>query len=403
MKSSFAHIMLGLAMGAMAIPAYSNDDVGAEFNRDKMIIPASRYTPDQRWQADVWIVNTGINYYGSYDAGNGVYNHVWGYPSVDGNGRFWYDPDYTLTSGKATRDEYYNGTSDIKWQRMESPFDTGKWAEADQMADIYLRRKFTLDEIPSGHVFLACGHDDGPAEFYINGTLVCSIPDGWLEDEVMLLSEEQKALLKTGENLFAVHVHQNWGGSFADCGLYGAFTQRYDLVPSWESGEAWPCVYKLLDENRDIDRTVRSGCFALNADESDWIEAEGPFGNLDSSTIEWGFTNTFWDSDNHPILVRRHFNLSEANAKALRDNGTITISCSYDEYPVVYLNGERICSWDAWNDERYDKYTLTKSQRALLREGDNVLGVSLQKGVGGGHLDIGVFIDYPCPGFSPND
>ena len=108
------------------------------------------------------------------------------------------------------------------------------------MADIYVRRILKIDpnELLAGPVYLAFGHDDAPAEYYINGELVYErtgyegewidgdgnvhYANGWNNDEYILLTDEQKALIKLGgeENVIAFHVHQNWGGAFADCGLY---------------------------------------------------------------------------------------------------------------------------------------------------------------------------------------
>ena len=115
------------------------------------------------------------------------------------------------------------------------------------MADIYIRRTFSTDMLLSGDVYLACGHDDAPCEYYLNGELIWSktglevdhyeekvdpitgetyqeaiYKDAWNENEYVKLTDEQKSLIKLGgeENLLAVHVHQNWGGAFADCGLY---------------------------------------------------------------------------------------------------------------------------------------------------------------------------------------
>ena len=54
--------------------------------------------------------------------------------------------------------------------------------------------------------------------------MIWSETDGWKEDEVVRLTDAQKALIKTdgSVNVFAFHVHQNWGGRYADGGLYTA-------------------------------------------------------------------------------------------------------------------------------------------------------------------------------------
>ena len=61
----------------------------------------------------------------------------------------------------------------------------------------------------------------------------------------------------------------------------------------------------------------------------------------------------------------------------------------------MYLNGERIWSASGWNDNNYATINLSAEQRALLREGDNVLAVSLLSGNGGGHVDYGIKVMSP--------
>ena len=165
------------------------------------------------------------------------YNKVWGEPDADSEGRMWYEPGYELTDGERS------------WQRATSPFSTDeyykdkksfRWIQAEIMGDIYMRRTFTVDRTVPGTVFLSAGHDDAPAEWYINGVKVHSSADGWNNDEYILLTDEQKALIKTdgSENVLAVHVHQNWGGAFADCGLYEAdMTAATDYLTTVASGE----------------------------------------------------------------------------------------------------------------------------------------------------------------------
>ena len=95
-----------------------------------------------------------------------------------------------------------------------------------------------------------------------------------------------------------------------------------------------------------------------------------------------------------PLLVRRHFNIGADELRAYVD-GTVTLKCSYDENPKVYLNGTLIWSTDGWNDNDYAEYQLSESQRRLLRDGDNVLAISLMQGEGGGHIDYGLSVVAP--------
>lgn len=386
MKKFYVSAVAALAV-LTGLTGYANGEMKTNFNPANVILPSSRHTGDRVWSADVWIVNTGTRYDGAQNFDNPDYNHIWGVPADDAQGNKWYENAYTLTSGPAENIE------NIDWEVKESPFTTDKWIAGDIMGDIYMRRSFTLDAVPDGPIFLACGRDDAPSEWYINGQLVHFENEGWDEGAIVLLNDDQKSALKAGENLMAVHVHQNWGGAYADCGLYEADGIQY-LLSTVEYG-GWLCNYKLLNNNDEIAGAVESGCFDLGTDLSDWQTGMGPF-SIDGEK----FLKTYWDSNNHPILVRRNFYLSESSLNALKERGELYLTCSYDEYPHVYLNGKEIWSANEWNDDRYDVYQLSEADKALLVAGNNVLGVSLQQGAGGGHIDYGFYVMLPCDGFT---
>lgn len=360
-----------------ALNGGAQDRLISTFNADRPILPSSQYTPAEQYQADVWIYDSGMRYNDQY------YNKVWGEPDTDSEGRMWYEPGYELTDGERS------------WQRATSPFSTDeyykdkksfRWIQAEIMGDIYMRRTFTVDRTVPGTVFLSAGHDDAPAEWYINGVKVHSSADGWNNDEYILLTDEQKALIKTdgSENVLAVHVHQNWGGAFADCGLYEAdMTAATDYLTTVASGE-WDCRYYFLNYNSDIAVAEAGEWASLQEDEQDWIQGAGPFSN-DANMF---FINK-WASQVRPMLVRRHFSLTAADIEKIKA-GRLVLSCSYDENPKVYLNGTLIWSATGWNDNDYAEHALTDTQKELLREGDNVLAVSLTQGEGGGHIDYGL-------------
>lgn len=221
-----------------------------------ILLPSSRWDPDIKWTAWTWVYNTGMDY-GEWNAQNSNYCQYVNEPWEDAEGRQWYELDFDM--GPKEDDLNVDRTDDegnptpILWEEHTAPFSSDRifngsqwesypWAGADDnpwswsiISDIYVRRIFTINPKYdlSGPVFLACGHDDAPCEYYINGELVFSL-DGWETDEngnilagwkneaYIQLDEEQKALLKLNgeENVIAFHVHQNWGGALADCGLY---------------------------------------------------------------------------------------------------------------------------------------------------------------------------------------
>ncbi|HVW97852.1 MAG TPA: DUF4965 domain-containing protein [Mucilaginibacter sp.] len=109
---------------------------------------------------------------------------------------------------------------DKGWSSGKAPFgddraDGGtKWTGKD----IWLRRKFSLDEIPSGRLLLKNYHDDD-AEFYLNGHLIAARPGANGDYEMFELNSAVKDYLVKGENVLAVHCHNTGGGTMIDAGL----------------------------------------------------------------------------------------------------------------------------------------------------------------------------------------
>lgn len=161
---------------------------------------------------------------------------------------------------------------------------------------------------------------------------------------------------------------------------------KWKLPPLTEG--TWQCKYYWLNYNDDIEIAEKQTWSSLDEDESDWIDGIGPFSNSNDK-----FLTTSWASQVRPLLVRRHFTLTAYERRALQcTDGYAVLCCSYDENPKIYLNGKLLKSYQGWNDNNYAEYMLTQSDKAYLHEGDNVLGISLMQGEGGGHIDIGLYI-----------
>ena len=244
---SMAAVLLTLAANAQGITS-----VGANIP----ILKSARWSSEP-YKAKVMVASLGQDY-GEWNDMNPNYNVLVldDGPALDADGHAWYEKDYDEST--LTPDDY--GVTEegfFKFEEQQAPFASDEywngmksfqWTGNSIIADIYFRRTFTTDKLLSGDVYLACGHDDAPAEYYINGVLVWQATgydidhydyvideetgdtlsetprykNGWNNDEVYKLTEEQKNLIRLGgeENVIAVHVHQNWGGAFADCGLY---------------------------------------------------------------------------------------------------------------------------------------------------------------------------------------
>ncbi|MGN0233180.1 MAG: lamin tail domain-containing protein [Bacteroidaceae bacterium] len=187
---------------------------GIEAEEANIIILPSAYYSHSTWE--------GI----SYDADMGV-TSAWGVdtdvqdtPPADAQSRDWYAYDYTPTNGN------------FEWKETHAPYSTDatfegmnctQWGSGSTTSDIYIRRTFTLEPFNCEKVFLAAGHDDGESHYYINGTLVYTTGKNWTATEYVQLTNEQVALLYTDgrPNVIAIHVHNNYGGGYADCGIYG--------------------------------------------------------------------------------------------------------------------------------------------------------------------------------------
>lgn len=180
---------------------YANIDNLETANGDaECILPSMKWGGS--YQAYTYVAQGDFDF-GDWNTGNPNYNVIIGVPA-ENNDKAWYAPGYSI--------EGWNFGQDLP------NFGDGR------PADVYAVRYFTVDgEIPST-LYMPAAHDDAPCEYYINGELIWSETDGWKEDEVVRLTDTQKALIKTDGtvNVFAFHVHQNWGGRYADGGLYTA-------------------------------------------------------------------------------------------------------------------------------------------------------------------------------------
>lgn len=208
---------------------------GIETEEASIIILPSAYYSHNSWEAI------------SYDADMGT-TSAWGVetdiqdtPPADAQGREWYAYDYTPTDGN------------FQWKETHAPYSTEAtfegmtctlWGSNSTTSDIYIRRTFTLNPFDCEKVFLAAGHDDGESHYYINGTLVYTTGKNWTAKEYVQLTNEQLALLYTDgrPNVIALHVHNNYGGGYADCGIYGKPHENKEIgnlpmgfVESWNA------------------------------------------------------------------------------------------------------------------------------------------------------------------------
>ena len=196
--------------------SYANVDVESSNGSSDCILPSFKWGGS--YSAYTFVAQADYGF-GDWNESNPNYNVIVGTPEEQ-DGYAWYAPGYNTSAWNYGKDLPNFGNGDP--------------------ADVYAVRYFTVKgEIPST-LYMPVPHDDAPCEYYINGQLIWSETDGWNEWEVVRLTDEQKALIKTdgSVNVFAFHVHQNWGGRYADGGLYTAGNMVNDFNNEYRCIEA---------------------------------------------------------------------------------------------------------------------------------------------------------------------
>ena len=130
----------------------------------------------------------------------------WRYTST-GPGAGWFQPDF----------------ADSSWSQGESGFGTPSTPGTTvrttwNTSDIWLRREVSLPANQLKDIQVWLYHDDD-AELYINGVLAVKAGGWTTEYETFEITPAAKAALKPGQNLIAIHCHQDHGGQYVDAGF----------------------------------------------------------------------------------------------------------------------------------------------------------------------------------------
>lgn len=110
--------------------------------------------------------------------------------------------------------------NDQSWKKGAAPFsdNTAQAKTIWKSRNLWMRRTFTIAELPKGNLFLKINHDDN-VEVYLNGFPIYH-KVGWLSKfEYIPIPKEAIANLKKGENVLAIHCANTAGGSWLDAGI----------------------------------------------------------------------------------------------------------------------------------------------------------------------------------------
>ena len=329
----------------------------SKLGKMKVLIPADAYGGSYDAQCLRFLSESAYGTPASENNGN--YNKIVGTPE-ESDGKQWFEPGYDTSA----------------WETLHSPLNTTSWMEkSNKFGDIYVVRTFTTTDqrLATCPVYLACGHDDGPAEWYINGTKVFTATDGWNTTETYMLTDEQKALIKTdgSENVLAYHVHQNWGGCYADGGLYMT-TDAQDIL---RAGQWDGCTYTVAN-------TDPENWNSNDNDNADWNE--GHYGPFVAEAVD-GQAGTVWESaEEGNLYVRRTFDLRRGEIEGY---GKLTLRLAASGNVVVYVNGKWLTERTIGRTGITDFETIPLD-RSMLIEGRNVIAVKAAKGTEQPFLDF---------------
>jgi len=127
-----------------------------------------------------------------------------------------------------------------------------------------------------------------------------------------------------------------------------------------------------------------------------WSSAKAGFGDrADSAPV-----GTNWSGSNNWLFVRKTFTIDDLSKFA---GASIKLDTFYDDTAIYYLNGQQIFSDVSDGHEWVDAFTtiMVDGKSSLLKEGENVLAVSLNQHTGGRYFDSALSLIVP-DGKDPN-
>ena len=132
------------------------------------------------------------------------------------------EKDYQAAYTEANPGDAWMNASfdDSQWKNGIAPFGNDKVASKTKWLtkDIWVRRKININQQDLNNLFLKLQHDDD-VEVFLNGEMLYSIK-GYTHKFIFIpIKEEVKNKIKQGENILAVHVKNNRGGSWLDAGI----------------------------------------------------------------------------------------------------------------------------------------------------------------------------------------
>ncbi len=130
---------------------------------------------------------------------------------------------WSYTTDKPADDWMKPTFNSADWKTGKSGFghDAGPVHTLWNTNDIWLRRNVTLPANLPAQLAFECFHDED-VEIYVNGVLAASAKGYISSYQQLPMNAEDRAALKPGNNVLAVHCKQTRGGQFIDVGIVKA-------------------------------------------------------------------------------------------------------------------------------------------------------------------------------------
>lgn len=142
----------------------------------------------------------------------------------------WNSPLYDDTSWEKGRGSY---------GKPGMPYSKTNWNSDEH--EIWIRREFTIDTLPSDSLYLQFTIDKS-AEFYLNGEKLTETVSNWNTTRQIPMDKQLRRLLKKGKNVLSAHVYsQDWAG-VADFGITSLkqAQEKYPITAKQQSVEILP-------------------------------------------------------------------------------------------------------------------------------------------------------------------
>ena len=265
------------------------------------------------------------------------------------------------------------------WSTAQAGFGSTSSSKTSWTGDknwIFIRKTFTINDLSNyenARIKLNIFYDDTPV-IYINGHEVYNDDGNWTTSYIDVFCDAK--YLREGENVIAISVNQHTGGRFIDTSLSILTPSKYEEKVVFGTESMWE--YYISSTNDAVSGWNNVGFTGS------WSVGKAGFGDR-TNVANVGTTWTKVSSSDEGktwLFIRKTFTIDDLSAYK---NAKLRFNIFYDDSPVIYVNGQEIFRDD---NKWVDKFvTLTFDAGDMLREGENVIAISINQHTGGRFID----------------